>query len=157
MVLTIGEMVVATAKDNSPPLNCFTCQNRERTEWCVLSEKELELLDRGRVIKNYMAGEVIFNEGDACSGVYCLEDGLVGVRKSNADGYSMLLHLNSPGDTMGYRAFLAGEDYHASAEALEPSRVCRIDTATVRSLLNQNPALGLRYLKKVSRNLVVSA
>ena len=70
------------------------------------------------------------------------------MRKTNADGNSILLHLNNPGDTMGYRAFLAGEDYHASAEALEPSKVCLIDVATVRTLLAQNPALGLRYLKR---------
>ena len=144
---------MAASKVRPHNLNCFTCQSRDRTEWCVLSEDELELLDRGRVTKEFMPGEVVFHEGDDCNGVYCLESGLVGVRKTNADGNSILLHLDSPGDTMGYRAFLAGEEYQASAEALEPSRVCLIDAATVRSLLAHNPALGLRYLKRVSRNL----
>ncbi len=144
---------MAASGANPQSLNCFTCQNRARAEWCVLSDKELELLERGRVSREYTPGDVIFHEGDSCNGVYCLEAGLVGVRKTNADGNSILLHLNNPGDTMGYRAFLAGEDYRASAEALEPSRVCLIDAATVRTLLAQNPALGLRYLKRVSRNL----
>ncbi|NQV57527.1 MAG: Crp/Fnr family transcriptional regulator [Rhodospirillales bacterium] len=142
-----------SSEGTSKKLNCFTCQRRERNEWCVLSDEELKMLDRGRVTKEYMPGEVIFHEGDACRGVYCLEVGLVGVRKSNADGNSILLHLNNPGDTMGYRALLAGEEYRASGEALEPSRVCLIDAATVRTLLTHNPALGLRYLTRVSQNL----
>ena len=82
-----------------------------------------------------------------------METGMVGVRKTDADGNSVLLYLVTPGDTLGYRALLAGEDYQASAEALEPTRICVIDSPTVRSLLEHNPALGLRYLKRVSRSL----
>lgn len=134
-------------------LNCFTCQSRDRTEWCVLSDDELKLLDRGRITHDYLPGDVLFLEGDPCGGVFCVESGMAGVRKTDADGNTILLYLVGPGDTLGYRALLAGEDYRASAEALEPSRICRIDAATVRSLLNYNPALGLRYLKRVSSSL----
>jgi len=148
-------MANATAGSDkgSDPVNCFTCQMRERAEWCVLSDAEIELLNKGRITKEYLPGEVIFHEGDPCRGVFCMETGMVGVRKSDADGNSVLLYLVTPGDTLGYRALLAGEDYRASAEALEPTRICVIDSATVRSLLEHNPALGLRYLKRVATSL----
>jgi len=133
--------------------NCFTCQNRKSTEWCILSDEELELLSRGRTTRDYIAGESIFSEGEDCKGVYCIESGLIGVRKYDANGNSVLLYLCSPGETLGYRALLAGENLRTSAEVLEPSRVCFINSSTVRSLLNQNPALGLRYLKKMSTSL----
>jgi len=113
----------------------------------------LTLLDQGRITRDYLPGEVLFHEGDSCAGVFCVEKGLIGVRKSDADGNSVLLYLANGGETLGYRALLSGEDYGASAEVLEPSRVCLIAPATVRSLLEQNPALGLRYLKIVSASL----
>ena len=52
----------------SVPRNCFTCQTRERTEWCVLDETELGLLNDAKVSREYLPGEVIFQEGDPCDG-----------------------------------------------------------------------------------------
>jgi CRP-like cAMP-binding protein len=133
--------------------NCFTCQVRERTEWCVLEENELNLINDGKISKNYLPGETIFFEGDTSEGIYCIESGLVGVRKSDADGNSVLLFLAAPGDTVGYRSLLAGEEHKSSAEILEPSTVCFVDQSTVRKLLSQNPSLGLRFLRRASKDL----
>ncbi len=133
--------------------NCFTCQARGRTEWCVLSDEELELLDKGKTCRQYLPGEVIFHEGDPCKGVHCIESGLVGVRKMDVGGNEILLRLNHPGDTMGYRSFLASDDHNNSAEALEPSVLCLIDGSTVQSLLQMNPSLGLRFLSHAAKDL----
>ncbi len=134
-------------------VNCFTCQARGRTEWCVLTDEELALVDQGKVSRQYLPGDVIFHEGDECRGVHCIESGLVGIRKMDAGGNEVLLRLNHPGDTMGYRSFLAGNDHNNSAEALEPSVICLVSGGTVRSLLEKNPTLGLRFLKHAARDL----
>ncbi len=134
-------------------VNCFTCQARGRTEWCVLTEEELALVDQGKVSRQYLPGEVIFHEGDECRGVHCIESGLVGIRKMDVGGNEVLLRLSHPGDTMGYRSFLAGNDHNNSAEALEPSVICLVSGGTVRSLLEKNPTLGLRFLKHAARDL----
>ncbi len=134
-------------------VNCFTCQARGRTEWCVLTEEELALVNQGKVSRQYLRGDVIFHEGDECRGVHCIESGLVGIRKLDAAGKEVLLRLSHPGDTMCYRSFLAGNDHNNSAEALEQSVICSVSGATVRSLLNKNPSLGLRFLKHAARDL----
>ncbi len=133
--------------------NCFTCQVRERTEWCVLEESELKLINDGKISKNYLPGETVFFDGDPSLGIYCIESGLVGVRKSDVDGNSVLLFLAAPGDTVGYRSLLAGEDHKTSAEVLEPSTICFVDQSTVRKLLAHNPSLGLRFLRRASKDL----
>lgn len=133
--------------------NCFTCQTRGKTEWCVLTDDELAVVDQGKVCREYMPGEVIFHEGDDCRGVHCIERGLIGVRKMDANGNEILLRISHPGDTMGYRSFLAGDDHNNSAEALEPSVLCFIDGSTVQSLLEINPALGLRFLRHAAQDL----
>ncbi len=134
-------------------INCFTCQNRARTEWSTLSDNELEMVDTGRTCREYLPGEVIFREGDPCKGVFCVESGLVGAWKTDAGGNEALLRLSHPGDTMGYRSFLSGEDHHNTAEAMEPSVLCFIPTARVRAVVDHNPSLGLRFLQHAARDL----
>lgn len=142
---------MTTPRQRAP--NCFTCQVRERTEWCVLTEAEQRLIDSSKVAKNVMPGDVIFHQGDACQGIFCIEDGLIGLRRLDADGNSVLVRLAYPGDTVGYRSFLAGESHRLSAEALKPSTVCYIPQATVKKFLAENPALGLRFLQRSATEL----
>ena len=133
--------------------NCFTCQTRERTEWCVLEDDELQRIDEAKKIHNIIPGEVLFHQGDSCSGIHCVESGLIGVRKIDAEGNSVLLGLAHPGDTLGYRYLLSNNDYQASAEALKPSTVCFIDQSAIRLLLGKNPSLGLRFLRRAAHDL----
>ncbi len=144
---------MASGANPSSSINCFTCQARGRTEWCVLSDEELELLDQGKSCREYLPGETVFHEGDSCGGVHCIESGLIGIRKINTGGDEILLRLSHPGDTMGYRSFLAGNNHNNSAEALEPSVLCYITGATVNSLLKINPGLGLRFLRHAANDL----
>jgi len=65
----------------------------------------------------------------------------------DAEKNSILLGITFPGDTLGYRAFLIGGDHHVSAEALNPTTAYFFDKATVRVLLDRNPALGLQYMR----------
>ncbi len=133
--------------------NCFTCQTRNRTEWCGLSDDEMKLLNEGKMSRKHPSGEAIYHDGDPCTGIHCVESGLIGVRKLDASGGEILLRLNEPGDTMGYHAFLAGTDHNNYAEALDSSVVCFIDAPTVRTLLDHNPSLGLRFLRHAAEDL----
>lgn len=133
--------------------DCFTCQTRGQTEWCVLTDEELKLVNHGKSCREYLPGETVFHEGDSCAGLHCIESGLIGIRKMNAGGSEVLLRLCHPGDTMGYRSYLAGDDHNNSAEALEPTVLCFIDGATVRDLLKMNPSLGLRFLRHAAQDL----
>jgi len=142
-----GSATSSTSRD------CFTCQTRGKTEWCVLSEQELGVVDVGKSCREFLPGETVFHEGDQCGGVHCIESGLIGIRKTNSSGSEILLRLSHPGDTMGYRSFLAGDDHNNSAEALEPSVICFIDKSTVQGLLKLNPSLGLRFLRHAAKDL----
>lgn len=133
--------------------DCFTCQHRDRTEWCALSEDELRQFNDSKRSRAYLPGETIYHQGDACDGVYCIESGMVGIRKTGFDGSSTLLGLGFPTNTLGYRALLAGQDHIAGAEALKPSVLCFIEAKVVRDLLSVNPALGIQFLERAARDL----
>ena len=107
-----------------------------------------DLLARGLSRREYGSGEVIFAQGDANTGVYCVSSGAVAIRRLDAHGNSVLLGLAYPGDTVGYRSFLAGSAHRTSAEALGPSYVCHIARDTVAALLEAAPSVGLHFLKR---------
>jgi len=130
------------------------CRIRNHSEWNVLSEDEMVFLNSKKVCMEYAHGEVVFHEGDPCHGIYCVESGLIGIRKTDADGNSVLLgRLAEAGSTLGYRPLLAGEDHRASAEVIKESTVCFIGKKAVWELLSHNPNLGLQFLQIATRDL----
>jgi len=128
--------------------SCITCPRRELTEWRDLEIPELELVDRHKRDKILLPGELLYNQGDPCEGIYCVKDGLIGERNVDIDGRSSLVRLNHPGTTVGYQEFLSRTDYRHSAEVLQECHVCFIGKSVVRQLLAKSPALGERFLHR---------
>ena len=133
--------------------NCFTCNAFVHTEFEALSERDVALINESKVTRNYRPGEPIFREGDSCDGVYCIGAGLVCTRKTDKAGKSIPFRLRYPGDTMGFRSFLAGTDHGMSSEALEPTRACFIGGDTIRDLLSRNLDLCLSFLRRLASDL----
>lgn len=129
------------------------CEASDRCDLQAIEPADVKAWLRGRVRKQYGAGETLFAQGDPCRGVYCLSVGTVGIRRIDACGNSVLLSLAYPGDTLGYRAFLNGGEHRTSAEALGPCIACLIDAQTLAPILERNPALGLRFLHRANFEL----
>ena len=132
---------------------CIDARIREGTEWAVLTPEQIDLFNRKVICRIYETGETVFLEGDMCRGLYFIEDGLVGVRKTDRDGQSALVRLASKGDNLGYRPFLAKQAHRASAEVIEDAKVCFIESATVRAILHDNHELGERFLERTAKAL----
>ncbi len=91
--------------------------------------------------------------GEPGGGVYCICSGCVALRRLDENGNSVLLQLAYSGDTLGYECVLTGSTHRCDAEAVGPAKVCHIDAATVRAVLESNPALGLQFLKRTTAKL----
>jgi CRP-like cAMP-binding protein len=133
--------------------NCFSCPVRGLTEWADLAEDDLRQLNQARISNTYELGQTIFYQGNPCLGIHCLESGLVALRKTDARGNSVIARLFHEGQTMGYLAYFGGRGYTGTAEALTSCRVCFIDRAAVRAILERNPAVGHRFLGRIADNL----
>lgn len=133
--------------------SCLRCEQRAGNEWCALTDSELSRLDRGRTHVDLMPGQAVFRQGDPCESVYCVESGLVGLRKTDAQGNALLVGLAHASDTLGYAGLFAGGRQSATAEALATSRVCMISRATIESLLAGNPGLAMRFLRRLSQEV----
>lgn len=132
---------------------CSVCRVHGESDWFTLGEKDLQDLSRAVRRRNWLAGQALFRMGDSNRGVHCISEGLVALRKFNPQGDFVLLAIAGPGDTIGYRAYLSGEAHHTSAEALGPCSACFIPRDLVSSLLERNPALGIRFMRRALRDL----
>jgi CRP-like cAMP-binding protein len=111
---------------------------------------EVRAKGRSRVVE---PGSHLFQQADECRGLYLLDSGLIGLRKLNEDGTTMLVNLVRPGDFMGYGPLLADCDHLTSAEVIRPSRVVFIEIAQVRRMLREMPAFLSLLLKQAARDL----
>lgn len=128
-------------------LNCRKCPTSITAEWGILYDDELEAIDHEKISRSYQAGEMVFHQGASCKGIYCIQSGLIGLRRVDEDGNSALLRLCNSGETLGYRALLSNHDHLNTAEILAPGVVCLVPRSVVSKLLRLNPRLGESFLQ----------
>ena len=132
---------------DEPVNSCADCGNLETAEWGALPASELESIDKCRRVVVREPGEILYSQGEHGSGIFCIKSGLIGLRRIDINGNSVLIRLVSAGQTVGYRTFLTGQSHINSAEALTSSTLCYVPRPRVEQLLQSNPRLGERFLQ----------
>jgi CRP-like cAMP-binding protein len=127
--------------------NCLECPALDTTEWKVLGECELASINKSKKTITCEPGETLYSQGDPGNGVYCIQSGLIGLRRVDVNGNSVLIRLAAAGSTVGYRTFLTREAHVNSAEVLTASVLCYIARPKVEKILKANPLLGERFLR----------
>jgi hypothetical protein len=101
----------------------------------------------------YRAGDVIFRQGDVGQDMYIVQDGQVEIWLRNASGVDERLAVLEQGDFFGEMAVLEGEPRTAGARALTACRVLPVSGATFTKLLQENPEIAVRMMRKLSSRL----
>ncbi len=135
---------------------CSRCAHCAQTEWGLLDERQLARLDAGRRVRKFLPGEVLFHEGDEQTGIYCVLEGLVGLRKVDSGGESALLRLIGPGGTFGFRSLLADEPHGVSAEVMKGTRVCHVLPGPARRVVAEDHGLVMRFFRHLARDMAAS-
>src|SRR5438094_8395872 len=86
-----------------------------------LSESELGFLNQRTVPRHYNAGEMVFTEGEPCTGLYVVESGQIRIFKSSAAGREQVLSIEGPGSSVAELPVFDGGNYPASVAAIEPA------------------------------------
>lgn len=104
-------------------------------------------------VRDYRAGHNLYEQGGAFTGLYRIESGLVGLRKVDENGATMLVGLLGPGDFVGYGPFLQHGDHVSSAEVLQPSEITFVDANTVAALVREVPSFLPTLFCQTTRDL----
>src|SRR5215471_13839048 len=122
-----------------------------------LSEPEFAFLATHVVQRRFQAGEIIFGEGDPCSGLYIVQNGNVRIFKSSLGGREQVLAIDGPGSSIAELPVFDGGNYPASAQAVTDCILLFVSRQDFQSLCLQYPQVALKVLRVVGgrlRNLV---
>src|SRR5580765_2451230 len=118
-----------------------------------LTETELQFLAERAVPRNYGKGELLFMEGDPCTGLFVIQSGRVRIFKSSPNGREQVLAVEGPGSSVAELPLFDGGNYPAATAALEDSSIYFISKQDFHSLCLVHPQVPLKVLKVVGARL----
>ena len=118
-----------------------------------LSQQELQLLAARTVRKHLSEGELLFSEGEPCTGLHIIAQGKVRIFKTSIGGREQVLALNGPGESVAELPVFDGGPYPASAIAVEDSEVAFISRRDFHAYCLEHPEVALKVLLVVGGRL----
>ena len=102
--------------------------------------------------RDYLAGEVLFREGERGEEMFVIQSGVVQILKKVGDVDRPIAALGR-GEFVGEMAILNDKPRTATAVALEDAKLLVIDAATLEQMIATNTEIALRLVKKLARRL----
>jgi len=118
-----------------------------------LSEPEFAFLSSHLLQRKYKSGELIFGEGDPCTGLYVVQSGHVRIFKSSAGGREQVLTIDGPGSSIAELPVFDGGNYPASAQAVSDSTLLFFSRQDFQTLCLQHPQVALKVLRVIGGRL----
>jgi CRP/FNR family transcriptional regulator len=119
----------------------------------ALSDAELASLAKRTLIRSFASAELIFSEGEPCTGFYIVSRGRVRIFKISPTGREQVLALEGPGRSVAELPVFDGGPYPASGAAVEPSELLFISRQDFRALCLEYPEISLKMLQVVGARL----
>jgi CRP-like cAMP-binding protein len=118
-----------------------------------LGQEELARVADVAVPRQFVAGEVVFREGDESSTCYVVRSGRARAVREHPDGRSITLSNFGPGDIFGELAMFDDEKRSATVETLEDTEAIAILGGDMRRLLGEHPDIAVKLLTSLGRRL----
>lgn len=118
-----------------------------------LQPHEKEKMRKNFTCTYFRRGEIIFRDGEKPTGLVCLFKGKVKIFKEGVGGRDQIVRMARPVGFLGYRAMFADENHIATAEALEDSIICNIESDCLIEILQSNAELTFHILRSLAMEL----
>ena len=132
---------------------CASCGARSSSVCAAIEPKDLDRLAALAVPQPVLAGRSFITEGDPAEHFFNVTAGTAKLFKLLPDGRRQVTGFASAGTFLG---LAVSSSYAFSAEAVEPSQVCRFSRTRLRHLLDDFPAMERRLLDVASNELVAA-
>ena len=98
--------------------------------------------------ESYEQGDLLFQQGDPANQFYILLRGRI---KLTLGGTGQSVYIVSHGgEAFGWSSLIDRETYTASAECMTPVKVIRFDQENVLKIVEEDPANGLVFFKRLA-------
>lgn len=102
--------------------------------------------------RTFVAGELLFSDGDPGAEAYLLQEGRIRLIK-RVGAMERSLRLLRPGDLFGESALIPGATRSSTAVAATPGSVLVIQQQTLDQIISAHPAVGTRIMQQLVRRL----
>ena len=103
--------------------------------------------------KLFSSGELLFSEGEPCSGLHIIARGKVRIFKTSVNGREQVLAVNVPGESVAELPVFDGGPYPASAVAIEDTEIAFISRRDFHAYCIEHPEVPLKVLSVVGARL----
>jgi CRP/FNR family cyclic AMP-dependent transcriptional regulator len=115
-----------------------------------LGETQIQTLAPFFAPQTWVAGTVVFEQGDSAEFLYLVVSGELTIRYKPDDGPMMNMTHVQPGGIFGWSAAMGNPTYTSGAVCALDSEVLRIRGADLRMLCDKHPDLGRVILDRLS-------
>ena len=116
----------------------------------ALAADELDFLAPRMVPCNFSSGQIVFNEGEPCSGLYVVAAGHVRIFKTSAGGREQVLSIDGPGSSVAELPVFDGGNYPASVAAVDDATLLFVSKKDFQELCVTHPQVALKVLRVVA-------
>ena len=109
----------------------------------------------GGVSSEYERNEVLFRQGDLSGSIYYIISGKVELRIVSSGGKGAVVAVLSEADFVGESCLTGQTDRNATAIAITPCRITRLEKAAFERTLSAEPSLMAFFLSRVLRRNIV--
>jgi len=102
--------------------------------------------------RTFPAGTVLFEEGQACAGMYIIQTGRVRLFKKSGSR-EMTIDVLGGGDFFGEMACLIGKPRSINAVVEEDSHLLMVDPKVLEELFRENTEMSIRILGNLANRL----
>ncbi len=118
-----------------------------------LAPAEMDFLAQHALSRTYVPGQIIFNEGDPCAGLYVVVSGHVRIFKTSVGGREQVLSIDGPGSSVAELPVFDGGEYPASVTAVNDATLLFISKQAFQELCLAHPHVALKVLRVVGARL----
>jgi CRP/FNR family transcriptional regulator, cyclic AMP receptor protein len=126
---------------------------RKTALFAGLSEAEMRALCARVSNRHFRRGELLFSEGEQCSGLFLVASGKIRIFKLSPAGREQVLAVEGPGSSFAELPVFDGGNYPASASALEDAEVLFISRKDFQNYCREHPEVTLKVLAVVGSRL----
>jgi CRP/FNR family transcriptional regulator len=126
---------------------------RKTPLFASLTEKELQALAARTIRRRFQRGELLFGEGDPCTGLFLVASGKIRIFKLSPSGREQVLAIEGPGSSFAELPVFDGGNYPAAASASEDAEVLFISRKDFQNFCREHPEVALKVLAVVGSRL----
>ena len=108
-----------------------------------VTEDELEIIIKSCTEQTFLAGDVIFAEGDSGDSLWIIESGRVEIFKTIRGDVDRVLGTFGAGEIFGEMSFVDGSKRSAGARTIEPSHVFCLQRSQFDGLAKTHPGIAI--------------